>query len=86
MNKEAVRSELTREPFVPFRLHLTDGRTFDIPDPKVAHIMAYGLLVMIGADVKARTAKGYDRFPFEQIERIDPIPAKAPGTRRRRAS
>lgn len=74
MDKEQVRSELTRQPFVPFRLHLTDGRTFDIPDPKVANIMAYGLLVMIGADVKARTAKGYDQFPFDRIDRIEPLP------------
>ncbi len=74
MDKEAVRGELTRDPFIPFRIHLNDGRTFDIPDPKVAHIMAYGLLVMIGADVKARTAKGYDQFPFDRISRIEPLP------------
>ena len=86
MEKEIVRSELNREPFVPLRLHLTDGRTFDLPVRQVAHILPYGILVMIGADVKARTANGYDRFSFEQIDRIEPIPAKDPGTPHRRAS
>jgi len=85
MDKEAVRSELTREPFIPFRLHLTDGRTFDVRDPKIAHIMAYGLLIMIGADVKARTAKGYDQFPFDRISRVEPLPQK-PERRSRKAS
>jgi hypothetical protein len=85
MEKEAVRRELTRDPFIPIRLHLTDGRTFDVPVPGVAHMMAYGLLVMIGADVKARTAEGYDQFPFDRISRIEPLPFKSSG-RRRKAS
>jgi hypothetical protein len=85
MDKEDVRGELTRVPFIPFQLHLTDGRNFDIHDSKVAHIMAYGLLVMIGADVKARTAKGYDHFPFDRISRIEPLPLK-PGQSSRKAS
>ena len=85
MEKEAVRRELTRDPFIPFRLHLTDGRTFDVPTPGVARMMAYGLLVMIGADVKARTAKGFDQFPFDRISRIEPLPIKS-SARRRKAS
>ena len=86
MKKEEVRGELTREPFVPLRLYLTDGRTFDVPFRQVAHMLGYGVLVLIGADIKAHTAKGYDRFAFEQIERIEPLPSKPSRGRRRKAS
>ncbi len=33
MNPEALAQELNREPFIPLRLRLSDGRTFDIQNP-----------------------------------------------------
>jgi hypothetical protein len=34
MQRETLREWLKREPFQPFRVHLTDGRTFDIRSPR----------------------------------------------------
>ena len=74
MQKEQVRNELNREPFVPLRLYLTDGRKFDVPFRDVAHMLSYGLLVFIGMKEGTRQAKSYDRFGFDQIERIEQRP------------
>lgn len=38
MNPEALASELGRNPFVPLRLYLSDGRTVEICNPDEAMI------------------------------------------------
>jgi hypothetical protein len=35
MQREALREWLKREPFHPFRVHLTDGRTYDVRYPRM---------------------------------------------------
>jgi hypothetical protein len=86
MEKDQVRAELKREPFIPLRNRLTDGRKFDVPFRDVARFLTYGVLVFIGMKEGTRQAKSYDRFGFDQIERIEPLPAKKNPRGRRRAS
>jgi hypothetical protein len=86
MDKEAIRNQIMREPFIPFRLYLANGRTFDVPFRQVARIVSSGLLVFIGLKVGTHSAEGYDRFAFEQIEKIGPLPSKPSRGRRRKAS
>jgi len=86
MEKELVRAELKREPFVPLRIRLTDGRKFDVPFRDVAHMLGYGVLVFIGMKEGTRQAKSYDRFGFDQIDRIEPLPGKKSPRGRRKAS
>jgi len=43
MNPEALAQELEREPFIPLRLRLSDGRTFDILNPGLCFIARLGL-------------------------------------------
>jgi len=83
MDKEAIRSELNREPFIPLRLHLKGGRTFDVPFRQVAHIVSSGVLVFIGLKEGTHSAKGYDRFAFANIERIE---HRTNGRKRKKAS
>jgi len=80
MLKEEIAAELTREPFVPLRIHLKNGKKFDVPFKDVAHMLGYGVLVLIGLKEGTHQAKSYDRFAFEQIDRIE----KLPTTRRRK--
>jgi hypothetical protein len=35
MSPEAFRAELRRQPFVPLRVHLTDGTTYDVRHPEM---------------------------------------------------
>jgi hypothetical protein len=45
MTAEAIDLELTREPFVPIRLHLTDGSSVDISNPGLALIARMALYI-----------------------------------------
>ena len=38
MSPEALREMLERQPFIPFRIHLSDGRSFVITRPKLVFI------------------------------------------------
>lgn len=54
MNPEAIDRDLSREPFVPVRLHLSDGATFDVNDPGLTFIAHRALYV-------ARTDRRHSR-------------------------
>ncbi len=44
MQPQALAEELDREPFIPLRLRLSDGRTFEIRNPGlcfIAHLALY---------------------------------------------
>ncbi|HZL37512.1 MAG TPA: hypothetical protein VFC78_19495 [Tepidisphaeraceae bacterium] len=86
MLKEEIKAAVWREPFVPLRLHLSNGKTFDVPFRDVARVLSYGLLVFIGMKEGTHQSKGYDRFSFDQIVRIEQRPANGRGRRRRKAS
>ncbi|HEY8749342.1 MAG TPA: agmatine deiminase family protein [Tepidisphaeraceae bacterium] len=77
MDREEIRTELTRDPFVPLRLHLTDKRTFEVPFRQVAHMISSGVLVLIGLKEGTHSADGYDRFACEKIEWIEQLPQKS---------
>ena len=38
MSPEVLRNEIRRQPFVPLRLHLTDGKVYDIRHPEMVLI------------------------------------------------
>ncbi len=84
ITKQGMMKLLAREPFVPFRVHLENGKRYDVPFREVGHVLSFGFLVFIGMKQGTRSAKGYDRFPFEKIIRIEENPAAV--RRRRKAS
>jgi hypothetical protein len=84
MQSDEIRAELDREPFIPFRLHLKNGKTFDVPFRAVAHVVVGGLLVFIGLKEGTQSAKGYKHLAFDDIVRIEPRPAG--GRKRKKAS
>jgi hypothetical protein len=43
MHPEALALELNRDPFIPLRLHLADGRSLDILNPGLCFIARLGL-------------------------------------------
>ena len=45
MTPQAIDQELTREPFVPLRLHLSDGSTVDVQNPGLTFIANMALYV-----------------------------------------
>ena len=85
MQEDEIRAALNREPFVPFRLHLKNKKTLDVPFRAVAHIVVYGLLVLIGLKEGTQSAKGYERLAFDDIVRIEALPSRG-GRKRKKAS
>ncbi|MBC7783152.1 MAG: hypothetical protein H7144_04870 [Burkholderiales bacterium] len=85
MLKKDVKALITREPFVPYRIYLQDGRLFDVPFREVAHFLSFGVLVFIGMKQGSRRAENYDRFAFENISRIEDTSSMR-SARRKKAS
>jgi len=48
MNPESLAHELNRDPFIPLRIHLADGRTIDVPYPGFCFINRFSLYVFSG--------------------------------------
>ena len=51
MSPESLRQMLERQPFLPFRLHLSDGRHFVISRPKLVFIGGSVTVIGIVRDV-----------------------------------
>jgi hypothetical protein len=86
MDKDSVVKELDREPYVPLRLRLSDGRLVDVPFRHVAVPLKQHLLVFKGVKTKtSRQATGYDVLGYQLIERVEPRRASG-GRGRRKAS
>ena len=45
MNPEEIRKLLRATPFIPFRVHTSDGNHFDIPHPEMAMLTRTALVV-----------------------------------------
>jgi len=86
MSKDEIKTELSRDPFVPLRLHLKNGTRVSVPFPEVAHVMHRDMLVVKGAKPGTRRAKGYVTFGFEDVIRIEQLRNGKSGPRRRKAS
>jgi hypothetical protein len=82
---DEVESVLRREPFVPLRLHRSNGGFVDIPFKHVAVILpSQGLLIFKGVKSStSRQAKSYEVIGFDQIARIDPQRGRDTGPRRK---
>ncbi len=48
MEPHSIHKHLTRKPFVPFRLHVDGGKTYDIGNPREMHLDT--LRVRVGTD------------------------------------
>jgi hypothetical protein len=83
MTKEEIRKVLRAEPFVPLRIHRSDGKRYDVPVQDAARVLAAGVIVMRGVKPGSRSATGYDVFPFDQVVKIE---QRTKPTRRKKAS
>lgn len=70
MTSKDLQAELTKDPFVPLRLHLVSGKTIDVPSAGIAWMMQNTVLIFQDATPSRMQAKGYDVIAFRNIERI----------------
>ena len=78
MRVNTLKDVLKKAPFEPFRLVLTDGKTYDIPHPD--YIWVWGSDVVIGT--REKTEEGLsERFSIVDlflVSRIEPVPLSKP--------
>jgi hypothetical protein len=72
MTTEQFESELEKDPFVPFRLHLVSGKTVDISTARSAHMMKSAVMVFHRVRHPKHEA-GYDVIPLYNIERLEQL-------------
>jgi hypothetical protein len=66
------------QPFQPFRIHLTNGRTYDVRHPDLAVVGRSTMFV--GAPAADLTIRVYDQFDIVSllhINHIEPLPQTA---------
>jgi len=73
MSPEALRTELRREPYVPIRLHLTDGKTCDIRHPEMAMVKQREVYVGTESKPGSGVAAECDLVSLFHIVRVELI-------------
>ena len=72
MTSEDIRSELSKIPFIPFRLHLVSGKTVDVLRSGTAEMLQNAVLILqVSTDPKEDT--GYDVVALRNIERLEQL-------------
>jgi hypothetical protein len=84
--KEELTAGLNRLPFAPLRIHVRNGKKFDIHYPDETRFLGESLLVFVGKTPGKPIAKSYDTFPLGYITRIERLSSKSKSRRRRKAS
>lgn len=78
LRPESLRDELHRQPFVPLRIYLTDGKTYDIRHPEMAMITSRE--VYIGREETAPgsgIARECDLVSLLHVVRVEQMPYSA---------
>jgi len=68
-----LRERLNEHPFRPFRITLSDGRSFDVPNHDVAFVKRNSIEIGIGLDTRSFAQK-YVECAFLHIISVEDIP------------
>jgi hypothetical protein len=85
MHPHQVRDQLRKQPFEPFRIHISDGSAYGIDHPEMAVITARAIGVGVHAtdDVEDIPERPVQLDPWH-VTRLEPLPAgRRTGQRRR---
>ncbi len=77
MRPDEVLAFLRRQPFEPFRMHLTDGTTYEVRHPDQCIVTRSAVHVALPAP-NANYARGLAVYGLLHINRLEPIPAGQP--------
>jgi hypothetical protein len=76
MNPETLRLELNRDPFIPLRIHLVDGRTIEIRNPGLCFIARLSLYVFAARPHDA-LAEDVNVISLRGIVSVETLPPSA---------
>ena len=84
MNPNALATELGREPFQPFRLRLSDGRSVDVDNPDVAIIANLALYLFKVRRDQRHIADDTQVISLRHIVSFEPANGAKSGRKRRK--
>jgi hypothetical protein len=77
MNPETLAKELNRDPFIPLRIHLVDGRRIEIQNPGLCFIARLSLYVF-AAQPRHALAEDVELVSLRGIVSVEtPAPSQA---------
>jgi hypothetical protein len=80
MQRETLREWLKRQPFQPFRVHLTDGRTFEVRHPRT-NLLGQTFIKIGVPEPNSDDPESCDHteyVPLAQITRLEPLSSASP--------
>jgi hypothetical protein len=72
VTSEDIRSEIEKEPFIPFRLHLVSGKTVDVTMKRQVEMLQNAVLVF-QRDAGPDGETLYDVMALRNIERLEQV-------------
>jgi hypothetical protein len=81
MQRENLQEWLKRRPFLPFRVHLTDGRTFDVRHPRT-NLLARTFIKIGVPELNHEDPLSCDHteyVPLGSITQLEPLSAVSSG-------
>jgi hypothetical protein len=79
MTPQAIDEELTREPFAPIRLHVSDGHSYLISNPGLCTIMRGTLYIARVDRPKSRLLDDMDAVDCAHVTRVEQVDDAASG-------
>jgi hypothetical protein len=76
VNPQEIKRHLSRTPFVPFRVHTSDGKQLEVKHPEMALLTR--ALLLVGrpvADPTKDIPPDYDDISLLHVVRIEPLVA-----------
>ncbi len=74
MTAEALRLELRRQPFLPLRIYLTDGKTYDVRHPEMVLVKRRELYIGTETSPGSGVAGECDRVSLLHVVRVECVP------------
>ena len=73
MRPEDLIQELHRSPFVPLRLYLSDGSSYEIRHPELVIVFPGKAIIATPGKEKPQPAEGYDVVSLGHVMRLTPL-------------
>ena len=73
MRPDELIALIRTRPFVPLRIHLTDGKSYEIRHPDQIIVLRGRVDVGVGADPDTGAAEGVEHLSLLHIVRVEPL-------------
>jgi hypothetical protein len=75
MRAEELTEKLRHRPFLPFRMHITTGQTYDIRHPELVWVRRQCADIALDPDPKTGVIEHSDRVSLPHVVRIEELEA-----------